>query len=170
MQESSYLDPQVIELQERSFVDVTAQEQFQAPAGVLDISQGGTGAADATSARNNLSAAKSGANSDITSLTALTSITIGGGTPLKELDSSTVSIDPSSIAAQTRGSVTFTVTGAAVGDVVIMQPPSALNTGLVYAGCEVTGANTVTVYLGNLTGGPIDDGSQTWRYLWLDLT
>lgn len=38
----------------------------------LPVTDGGTGASDATTARSNLSAAKSGANSDITSLTGLT--------------------------------------------------------------------------------------------------
>lgn len=49
--------------------------------GTLNIASGGTGATTATAARANLSAAKSGANSDITSITGLTtplSITQGG--------------------------------------------------------------------------------------------
>lgn len=95
---------------------------------------------------------------------------VGGAETIKIIDVGTVSIDPGSIAAQTRGSVTFTLTGAAVGDIVIMQPPGALNSGLVYAGCEVTSANTVTVYLGNLTGVAIDDGSNQWRFMWFDTT
>lgn len=40
--------------------------------GLLPLANGGTNAANATDARANLSAAKSGANSDITSLTGLT--------------------------------------------------------------------------------------------------
>jgi len=55
MRDDSYLDPQVIELQERSFVDPTSVvDDFSAPAGVLDITQGGTGAATAVGARGNL--------------------------------------------------------------------------------------------------------------------
>lgn len=49
--------------------------------GTLNVASGGTGATTATAARANLSAAKSGANSDITSLSGLTtplSITQGG--------------------------------------------------------------------------------------------
>lgn len=49
--------------------------------GTLNVASGGTGATTATAARANLSAAKSGANSDITSITGLTtplSITQGG--------------------------------------------------------------------------------------------
>lgn len=169
--DTSFLDPQIIELQERSFDDpTTVVDAFAPPGGVLGVAEGGTGAANAATARGNLGAAASGVNTDITSLSALTSLTVGGGTAIKEIDSGTTSLDPASIAAQTRGSVTFTLTGAAVGDIVIMQPPSALNTGLAFAGAEVTGANTVTVYIVNVTGGAIDDGANTWRYLWFDLT
>lgn len=72
MQDSSYSDPSIIELQERSFDNAIVEDPLAAPAGVLDVTSGGTGAADATAARANLGAAKSGANSDITSLTGLT--------------------------------------------------------------------------------------------------
>lgn len=95
---------------------------------------------------------------------------VGGAETIKLIDAGTVNLDPGSIAAQSRGAVTFTLTGAAVGDIVVMQPPGAMNSGLVYAGCEVTAANTVTVYLGNLTGAAIDDGSNQWRFLWFDVT
>ena len=55
-------------------------------AGVWAVAQGGTGGSDAATARSNLSAAKSGANTDITSITASTSdgsdtasVRFGGG-------------------------------------------------------------------------------------------
>lgn len=73
MREDSFLDVQTIELQERSFDNTSVvQDQFASPSGVLGIGEGGTGAADASGARNNLGAAQSGANSDITSLSGLT--------------------------------------------------------------------------------------------------
>lgn len=95
---------------------------------------------------------------------------VGTGDIIKKIEAGTVSADPGSIAAQTRGSVDVTVTGVATGDIVTMNPPDGLNTGLAYAGCRVTGADTVRVYLANITGGAIDDGSLTWDYLWYDLT
>lgn len=93
----------------------------------------------------------------------------GGDTP-KKFDTGTTSLDFASIAATTRGSVTFTLTGAAAGDMIHMQPPAGLEDDLLFVGAEVTGANTVTVYLYNPTAGAIDPAAATWRYIWIDLT
>lgn len=90
--------------------------------------------------------------------------------PIKKVDTGTTSLDPGSIAATSRGSVTFALTGANPGDLIHMQPPAALNDDLIFCGAEVTAADTVSVYLYNPTGGAIDDGAQTWRYIWIDLT
>jgi hypothetical protein len=84
--------------------------------------------------------------------------------------SGTVSANPGSINGATRGSVDVTIDGVAVGDLILMNPPDGLNAGLAYAGCRVTAANTVRIYLANLTLLPINDGSNDWNYLWLDLT
>jgi hypothetical protein len=50
---------------------------------------------------------------------------------------------------------------------VTLQPPSTLNNDLLYVGCRVTAANTLTIYLYNTTGGTIDDGALNWDYLWI---
>lgn len=91
------------------------------------------------------------------------------GTVVKTIKSGTASVDFTSISAETTGSATITVTGAAVGDVVAVNPP-ALTTGLAFAGAAVTGANTVTVYAVNATANPIDNAAATFTYLWFDLT
>ncbi len=88
---------------------------------------------------------------------------------IQGIQTGTVSLDPGSIGAQTRGSVTFNLPGAAPGDIVILQPPTGLNAGLAYAGARVTAANTVSVFIANITGVSIDDGAQTWEYLWFDV-
>jgi hypothetical protein len=93
-----------------------------------------------------------------------------GNTAVRGFLSGTISLDPASIAATTRGTVTFTLTGAASGDAIIMMPPSGLNDDLVFCGADVTAANTVTVYLYNPTAGAINDTASTWRYVWIDLT
>lgn len=95
---------------------------------------------------------------------------IGTGPVIKNMATGTVSVDPANITAQSRGSIAVTVAGVAVGDIVILQPPTALNAGLAYAGCVVTGADTLTIFLANLTGSGIDDGANSWTYLWIGLT
>lgn len=102
-------------------------------------------------------------------LTAGTLAVGSSGSVIKKIATGTGSVDLAEIAAAATGSGTFTVTGAASGDAVIVNPP-ALTTGLVFGGAAVTGANTVTVYATNTTGSPIDEGAATFRYVWIDLT
>lgn len=93
------------------------------------------------------------------------SLSVGGGTTLNKVASGTVSLNPASINATTRGAVTFTLTGADTNDIIVMNPPATLNDDLLYVGAAVTAANTVTVYLYNPTAGAIDDSALTWKYL-----
>lgn len=102
--------------------------------------------------------------------TATATLKVGAsGSTVKTIKSGTGAIDFASVAAGETGSGTITVTGAAVGDVVVVNPP-ALTTGLGFAGATVTGANTVTVYVTNASASPIDQASATFTYLWVDLT
>jgi hypothetical protein len=92
------------------------------------------------------------------------------GAPVKAVKSGTVAVDPPSINASTRGTATATITGVAAGDLLILEPPSALESGLLYVGHYVSAANTVTIMLYNPTGAAVDGANRTWRYLWIDLT
>jgi len=76
----------------------------------------------------------------------------------------TISVDPGNITATTKGSVNVTITGLDTNDRIMLQPPSGLNSGLLYCGADITASNTVTIYLYNKTGGGIDDGANTWKY------
>lgn len=105
----------------------------------------------------------------ITGAATVGSLAVGGGTTVKKIVKGTGSVDLASIAAGETGSGTFTVTGAAVGDVVVVNPP-ALTTGLAFAGAAVTGADTVTVYAVNASAAPIDEAAATFTYLWFDVT
>lgn len=96
-------------------------------------------------------------------------LAVGTGSTIKGMKTGTASVNLPSIANAESGSATFTVTGAAVGDVVIVNPPS-LTTGLAFAGAEVTGANTVTVYATNASAAPINEAAKDFTYLWVDLT
>lgn len=93
-----------------------------------------------------------------------------GGDLVKRIDAGTVSINPASIAATSRGATAVTISGAAVGDRVVFSPPSGLEDDLLFVGAAVTGANTATVSLYNPTAGAIDGAALTWDYLWFDLT
>ncbi|MGR3219959.1 MAG: tail fiber domain-containing protein [Candidatus Anammoxibacter sp.] len=59
----------------------------------LAVADGGTGASTASAARTNLVAAASGANSDITSMTGVTSITMNGSSIIMNGDSSTIQMN-----------------------------------------------------------------------------
>lgn len=101
---------------------------------------------------------------------AASSIAIGGGTPIKKVTVGTIAINPASLATLTKAATTFTLTGAAAGDVVLMVPPAALEDDLIPAGSVVTATDTVSVYLYNASAGPVDGASLTWTYIWYDLT
>ena len=105
-------------------------------------------------------------NLTVNGLSTLTSgVQVGtNGTNLYKVVSGTVSVDPGSISTDTRGSVNVTITGLNTVDRIILHPPTALNTNLLYCGCDITAANTLTIYLYNKSGGSIDDGANTWKY------
>jgi hypothetical protein len=92
------------------------------------------------------------------------------GTGVLKFASGTVTIDFGSVSANNTGTQTATITGAATGDVVLLNIPSGLEAGLVLAGCYVSAADTITVRLANVTGSPIDPASASYRYIWYDLT
>jgi hypothetical protein len=92
-------------------------------------------------------------------------VSFGGGTSIAKILKSTVSVDPASINAMTVSSQTFTLTGAATGDSLILNPPSAgLTSGLIVMQSFVSAANTITVVFYNTTGAPVDEGSASWTY------
>lgn len=93
------------------------------------------------------------------------SLGIGGGTTLTKILKGAVTIDPASINATTVSSQTFTLTGAVVGDSLVLNPPAAgLTAGLVIGQYFVSAANTITIVLYNTTGAPIDEASASWIY------
>jgi hypothetical protein len=101
---------------------------------------------------------------------AVGALQIGTNDMVYGIEFGTVAIDPASINATTRGGTTFTLTGAATTDIIIVNPPSTLNDDLIFAGAAVTAANTVTIYLYNPTAGSIDQASATFSYCWIDTT
>ncbi len=88
-------------------------------------------------------------------------ITIAGGSPLAGYLSATTTWNPGAVNTGTQTSKTITVTGAAVGDLVIAGFNQDLQSTQMTA--YVSSANTVTVVLSNETGGDITFTSGTLK-------
>lgn len=85
------------------------------------------------------------------------------GTDISLIKRGTVTINPASIAGQEQAELTVTITGAALGDTVILTPPAAFEA-LIVGAARVSAADTVKFVLGNLTVGAIDAASASWGY------
>jgi len=96
-------------------------------------------------------------------------LNVGAGSDLVKISGGTVSVDLPSVSANTTGSKAVTVTGAATGDVVVVNPP-ALTAGLAFAGAAVTDTDEVTVYVVNTTGSAIDESASNFTYLLVELS
>jgi hypothetical protein len=83
----------------------------------------------------------------------------GTGATITSVLKSTSTIDFGSVLANTTSDSTgITVTGAAVGDAVMVGAPDAIAAGLVVT-AYVSAANTVKVRVANVTVSPIDPAS-----------
>ena len=71
-------------------------------------------------------------------------------------------LDFPSIAAASQQNLTITVTGAAVGDEVLLGLPAAPTAGIVF-NAFVSAANTVTIRATNVTAGAVDPASATYN-------
>jgi len=101
---------------------------------------------------------------------AVGALQVGTNDTVYGIEFGTVSIDPANLNATTRGATTFTLTGAATTDIIIVNPPSTLDDDLIFAGAAVTAADTVTVYLYNPTAEAINQAAATFSYCWIDTT
>ena len=101
---------------------------------------------------------------------AVGALQIGDNDTVYGIEFGTVAIDPASLAATTKAATTFTLTGAATTDIIIINVPSTLNDDLLFVGAAVTAADTVSIYLYNPTATAIDQASATFSYCWIDTT
>ena len=99
----------------------------------LAVTEGGTGASTAAGARTNL-----GVISD------------------------TATLDFPSISSNSIEVLTMTVTGAEVGDTVMLGAPSTIEDNLIWTGF-VSAADTVSIRMHHTSGSAIDPASATWR-------
>lgn len=70
-------------------------------------------------------------------------------------------LDFPSIAAAATATLNITVTGAVVGDPVVLALPATVNAGILFD-ARVSAADTVTVRATNITAGAIDPASATF--------
>ncbi len=69
-------------------------------------------------------------------------------------DQINVTLSPSSVANATSAEQTFTMTGAALGDFVMVSKPTA-QAGLVISTARVSAANTIAITFANVTAATI---------------
>jgi hypothetical protein len=94
---------------------------------------------------------------------------INGGSEATNLWTVTATLDFPNIAHNTSEELTVTVTGAAVGDTVMLGAPSTIEAGLIFCG-YVSATDTVTIRVHNSTGGAVDPASNDWRVTVLQFT
>lgn len=76
--------------------------------------------------------------------------------------SSTATLDFPSIASNAVAVLTMTVTGASIGDTVMLGAPSTIEADLTWTGF-VSAADTVSIRMHHSSGSAIDPASATWR-------
>lgn len=92
-------------------------------------------------------------------------LTVGEGTQITYIEKGTVAVNPASLDDGDSADTSVTITGAAAGDTVIMNPPTAgLDAGIYFVGAWVSAADTVKVRLANHSGGTVDVASASWAY------
>jgi hypothetical protein len=89
-------------------------------------------------------------------------VAINSGSPVKKLLTATASLNFGNMSGGASDELTITVTGAALGDTVIVNPNGAPESGLTWQG-YVSSADTVTVRASNPTTGNINPAARTWR-------
>jgi len=116
----------------------------------LAVADGGTGASDASAARANLGAASSGSNSDITSLSGLTTaLTVAqGGTGASDAATARANLNLGTIATQASNSVS--ITGGSITGVTINGLTGVASSG---ANSDITSLSGLTTPLSIGQGG-----------------
>jgi len=123
---------------------------------------GGSGPIDATTvtAENvTVSAAVSSAT-----VAASTSLTIASGTAITGMKVYTPTITPAAVTANLSNTQTFTVTGLATTDTVVINPVATGNATMV-GGAKVSATDTLQVGFTNPTAGDLTPAAGAWRIL-----
>jgi hypothetical protein len=76
----------------------------------------------------------------------------------------TATVNPADMAAGAESNISVTITGVALGDLIIAAPGVLITDGVVWQ-AQVVSANTVKIVFANTTGDHIDIASSTWNFL-----
>jgi hypothetical protein len=85
-------------------------------------------------------------------------------TKLRIVDGYEILWTPSSVSANSTSDQTVTVTGLNLDDMVYVNLPSYVS-GVVVAHARVTGANTIAVTFGNVTGGSVTPPAGVYKIM-----
>jgi hypothetical protein len=97
--------------------------------------------------------------------TMFTSLRVGKhGSALTQILKGSFTVDVPSIAAAAVAELTVTVAGLTTSDVVAINPPAALETGLQVGAVRVSAANTLKFRVSNHSAGAVDAASATYAY------
>ena len=97
---------------------------------------------------------------------AVTTLNVGSGTTLTFIKKGTVSVTVSALAAAAEEQYSLSIADAAVGDIIIMNPPAAAaETGLAQILCYVASAGSVGLRVSNVNAAAALTGSTSnWSY------
>lgn len=96
-------------------------------------------------------------------------LAVGGGSTVSKISSGTATVTWTNLATTTTASASFTLTGAATGDVVSLNAGAISSTAVGISHWGVTGADTVTVWAQNNGAASVASASATVTYLWFDM-
>jgi hypothetical protein len=154
--------PVTVDVTDTSVIATSGVTSGGADNSSLAIADGGTGASDAVDARTNLGAAASGANSDITSLSALTGISVSGTVSASHL-ASTGSVPTVSTASGAGSSAMASIVGTdTAGEITLTTgtAPAASATIVTATFASAYGsAPTVIIVPANANASDLTDSS-----------
>lgn len=93
---------------------------------------------------------------------------LNNGGPVARTLAAIATLDFPSISAVGTQTLTITVPGASVNDLVVLGLPATVNAGVVFD-ARVSAADTVTVRAMNITASPVDPASATYEVVVLKL-
>lgn len=98
-------------------------------------------------------------------------LNVGGGANVKKIATGSVAIDFGALPASGgTGSATFTVTGVAAGDVLVVNQAGSVGSSVCLSHVGISAADTGVAWAVNVGAASVNPASAAYTYLWIDLT